>query len=365
MRRERSTVRGKAIQRRSGSALVMAIVTTMLLFVVGMAFLVSSRTDRQVVSGVEDHGAVNDGIDAVVQQINKVLVEDLFGNDGAMLNNDAGDEYYDYPHTNTVAPPPGADDDRWLASLEPAYNAYTGLYYWRHVTDLYGNNFDIPTTQFWYDPADRGDPSQWASPGASGEYFISVSNAWTCARIITDDEGTEIIVEQGYWNDPVDVNLWGARADADGDGVSDSRWVKVPEITGPAGQNVYTAVRIVDNCGIINVNTAFRNPTLNPPAVTAGGNWDGSRLSHVNLEDIISSTGSGNNLDARDVQRFRYGGVASVPPGADFTNYAFDTQYDDDVAKRILNPAVVNHSGVDYFYAPFEISDELELRNRF
>ena len=72
--------------RGRGSALVMAIVTVMLLFIIGMSFFVTNRTYKQTVSGTASEGALDDAVDAVVNQINTVLVDDLFGNDEYMLN---------------------------------------------------------------------------------------------------------------------------------------------------------------------------------------------------------------------------------------------------------------------------------------
>ena len=46
---------------------------------------------------------------------------------------------------------------------------------------------------------------------------------------------------------------YGGPADADGDGITDSRWVRIPNMT-IKGNDIYTAVRIIDNGAMITVN---------------------------------------------------------------------------------------------------------------
>jgi len=163
--------------------------------------------------------------------------------------------------------------------------------------------------------------------------------------------------------EPTDVNdslFEGIPADADGDGVEDSRWVRLP-ITSSRGRPIFAAVRIIDNCGMININTAYRDPTgsLDP---CDWPDWDGSLLTHINLEtDMIHNSpipnsyrgfiADGDVSDGRiayHLQVERCGRV--VPPASDIAYHNY-------VALRLLNPILG--------YTPFDIGDELELRNRF
>ena len=366
---------GRLKRGRGGSALVLAIVMTMMLFIIGLAFMLSGRTEKLVVSNAGTRESLDGAIEAVIEQINMVLVEDLFGLDsfgnldlnmldggGDASGGVAGqeqDEYYDYP----------GPDDPWLASLEPElFNvAGIGLYAWRHITDLYGNDFGIVG---FYDPDNSSMGAQWNIGDPISEWYV-VSNSYlgnahaTPVRIIGENDGMQTILGNGNWNDPCDIGLWGARADADGDGVADSRWVPVQGVMGPRGQNFYTAVRIVDNCGMVNINTAYRYP--DPCALVGIPEWDGSRLSHVNLEGIISSTDFSAGRRAATVQEFRYGtlGPAFENTMPDASNYQNDTQYEFDVAQRLLNPRIVSAVAPVQAYRPFDISDELELRNRY
>ena len=347
---------------RRGSALLLALVLTIALFIMGLVFVSTTQIEKETVSRVDELQTLDTAVDTVVGQINTVLVDDLI-HDDKMLDGDGDskgpnekNENYDYP----------GQDDPWLASLEPyEYGAGTGDYRWRRISDIYNEGINNVLGSPLYDPVDRNNPDQWDSGQAavSDYYILDIGTSGIRARIVADMEGTETIVDGGSWDDLDDVMLWGARADADGDGVADSRWVKVPNLTGPRGQNVYTAVRIIDNGGMININTAFRDPSN----LTISGNWDGSRLSHINIEGV--NKGSDN---VWDFQWLRFGGaqtntvstITGSPPYLDENNYNSDKQYDNDVSQRILNPAVITIGPDVYHYTPLDIMDELELRNR-
>ena len=96
---------------QKGSALILAMVTTMLLFIIGITFLVNVRQEQDSVSNVTDSAGLDNAVDAVVNEISLVLAEDIYGADDLPLNDDGSDEAYDYP----------GGDDLWLASLEPRW----------------------------------------------------------------------------------------------------------------------------------------------------------------------------------------------------------------------------------------------------
>ncbi|MCK4627794.1 MAG: hypothetical protein KAT56_02260, partial [Sedimentisphaerales bacterium] len=205
----------------------------------------------------------------------------------------------------------------------------------------------------YYSPVDRGNQNQWDSTQTNSVPYLVIWNSdyYAIGRIVGENEGTETILDGDDWDNPSvpdAVWLWGAQADADGDGVADSRWVKVPNLTGPRGQNVYTAVRIVDNGGMINVNTATWFNSANS---------DGSRLTDVNLLGLCRSG---------DIPGYMYGYRCSsdLPPAPPPSTLPPISQYNSEVAIRVLNP--VNPStvtGLPYFL--YDLTDELEFRNRF
>ncbi|MDD5063153.1 MAG: hypothetical protein PHQ35_00125 [Phycisphaerae bacterium] len=193
----------------------------------------------------------------------------------------AGQEYYDYPDANSNA---------WLASLEP-YKSGTN-YYWRRISDIY-NRLDANDL-----PA-----------GIVPDYQSSIAE---------------------------DVS-----ADADGDGVADSKWVKLDDITSSKGKSIYAAVRIVDNGAMLNVNTAYEFD----PNAGSSNRIDGSSQTQIDLFTLAQRSLS-NTIGQLDDARF---GDEPLPHNLD--------DYIRDVVWRYNEP--------DGNYAPFDISDELEIRNRF
>ncbi len=306
--------KSRPVAPHAGSALVLVIVITVLLATVGVMFVVMARLSQSATSAISDNRELSAAVDVVVNRIQTVLVDDLFGADDRMFNGPGDsnsvafgdeDEYYDYP----------GPDDPWLANLEP-YEFAPGDYYWPHISDIYG----IMGIFGWYVPAD-------------------------------------IAVE------PPDVNdllFEGVLADADGDGVTDSRWVSLP-VTSSKGRPIFAAVRIIDNCGMININTAYRDPT-DPCDLSA--EWDGSLLTHINLD---------TDRNVHDPCGIYYGFLSYtdrnlLPPSVPLSTLDLhwarcggvlvsDQDYHNDVARRLLNP--------EFGYVPFDIGDELEFRNRF
>ncbi|MBN1845321.1 MAG: hypothetical protein JW810_06525, partial [Sedimentisphaerales bacterium] len=369
--------------RRRGNVLVLAILMTMLLFILGIAFLSTTMIEKSTVASLGNEEYLDSGVQIVVERINEVLVDDLFQGtnyDAAVLNNP--ERLYDYPDDNNF----------WLASLEPEFDdgSFTGYpphYFWRHITDLW-RRFNDPQTPGpgnpeirWYDPDEKDEATgayvqQVRQDGPYGDLF-KVSGHHVPIRIVAEDEPINVFFSGGVpvyhgpvldgidprpsgWptNPPPDpYKIDGMRADADGDGVVDARWVRLGR-QGPKGEYLWAAVRIVDNGGKININTAFRNPEHPVEGADPGINprrWDGSRLSHVDLIGIRAVGDDGIPVAA--IEGHRYGSVAFDP--ADYLN---DTQYEMEVARRILNPF---RPGIGLEYQPFGKTDELDLANRY
>lgn len=188
-------------------------------------------------------------------------------------------EYYDYPDVN----------DEWLASLEP-YDKGVGGYEWRQVSDVYDKFLD-----------QRLD-----------------------AEIIPDYQDSSDVYE-------------GQPADADGDGVADSKWIELDGTTSGKGKPVYAAIRVIDNGGMINVNTAYE---FDPNGAPSQDRIDGSSLTQINLKALAR----GGDTIAR-VEGARN------PDGNPLPDYERECIW------RVEDPC--------RDYLPFDISDELELRNRY
>ena len=212
---------------------------------------------------------------------------------------DPNGEYYDYPDVNNL----------WLASLEP-YDAGGGNFFWLQISDVYGL----------LGPAARDLP-----PAIVPEYQ--------------------------------DVVAAGLEADADGDGVRDSRWVILPDMSSSKGRPIFAAIRIIDNGGMLNVNTGYRlglqynlfDPNL--PSFTI----DGSSQMQINLMALSWRPGYTPYAPGSDMDLLwaRSNDGLGIDP-CDLAAYEQNVIWRYDQPKMPYMP-----------YTPFDISDELELRYRF
>ena len=341
--------------KANGAALILVVVVTVLLAVIGVMFLMVSRLSEMETVAVADQRDLNAAVDTVVSRINEVLAEDLFGQNGTIVDADGSDEAYDA--TNS--------DDTWLASLEPVFNDNTtpdpadDFYEWPRITDLWGSiqaNAD--------------------SLYAQGNWFDSGSGDQVSAQdmqvdIIAPKDTTE--VEDG--TDPSLTMPYGARSDAAGDGVADSRWVKVPGMTTSRGKDVFAAIRIIDNCAMLNLNAAhcfyqgmydtesfFEKPWFQDDVIATpyynNQTGAGRYLTEINYLPF---------LRGQDLNGNSYLGTAS---GDDWYNLIDAKGFWDTVSSlpdspRTAHHALMNIESVSSDYIFFDISDELELRNRY
>jgi len=268
-----------------GSALILTMVLTSLLAIVGVLFLMMARVNKITASSISKNKELDSAVETVIAKISEELVLDVPGVAGA--------EYYDYP----------GPEDKWLASLEPYQDGSN--YKWRHVSDVY-NRFD--------------------------------SNVGLQAVIVPDyQEPTQV----GDSNNTITY-----RADADGDGVADSKWVKLDAITSSGGKPVYAAIRIVDNGGMLNVNTAYKfDPTGSREEV------DGSSQLQINLLALASRPY--DVLTPVQIQER----IDNLLKARSPVNPSDLSGYEQDVIWR-YGPSYGPNT-------PFDISDELELRYRY
>jgi len=201
----------------------------------------------------------------------------------------AGQEYYDYPDANNT----------WLAVLDPFRS--NSDYYWRQISDVF-NTMD--PNLVWQ----AVDVPEYHDAGILGE---------------------------------------GGIADADGDGVADSRWAIIPDLNSSKGKSVYAAIRIIDNGAMLNANTAYMFDPSDPNVTDI----DGSSQMQINLLALAGRSGDPPTLaEQMDLLRTR----ANAGIGADPLDLR---KYEQDIIWRYGEPNAP--------YTPFDISDELELRYRF
>ncbi len=286
MEMEEYKVRVTRGQRRTkaGSALILAVVLTSLLALIGTMFLMAARVDSIGTSAISQNRDLNSAVEAVVANISQELSQDVPGMRGA--------EYYDYP----------GNSDRWLASLEPYDD---GGYKWRQISDVTG----------FLEDSGFGVADVSIDPPGPGRYITEYP------KIVLDSDGE--LEEQ--------------LADADGDGIADSKWIELDGMTSSKGETIYAAVRVVDNGGMINVNTAYE---FDPNGATSASDIDGSSQLQIDLAALARVAD-----DVDDIENARN------PLGEPFSDYERDCIW------RIEDPC--------RDYLPFDISDELELRNRY
>ncbi len=286
-----------------GSALILAVVLTSLLAIVGALFVLSTRVDRVATSAISDNRDLNLAVDTLVAKISEQLVLDVPAVAGP------NEEYYDYPGVT----------DRWLASSEP-YDDDSGPgydYYWPQISDVTGYlarqqpmPWDTRTIRLFHP-----SPRSWFEPIIDDYKIIETLNG--------------VLREQ--------------LADADGDGIADAKWILLEGITSSRGVPIYAAVRVIDNCAVLNVNTLYRS---------TGDEHErrGDMLTDIYIDGLKKL--GGDDLDIFIHNRARNRDQSAAP---------VDRQvYYLEAARRIDNPDVNSH-----MYALYDISDELSLRNRF
>jgi hypothetical protein len=283
----------------TGSALILTVVLTSLLAIVGVLFVMVTRIDKMGTEAVSQNRELTFAAETVVAEISELLAQDVPGISGT-------EEYYDFPDAVNA----------WLADLEP-YQDANGVedYRWRQISSIAG-------------VADARKRN---------------------VRIRVIGERDPIV-------DVVDVNEAVTNADADGDGVGDAQWFEVPGIMSSKGRPIYAAVRIIDNGGMLNVNTGYwfdpnrDDPSFSDPSRTDASPVDGSSPLQINA--VALAGGHVANSAANDSYAKALLEARRVDPTAGWSGY------EDWVLWRYLKADPCSP------YTPFDLSDELELRYR-
>jgi DNA uptake protein ComE-like DNA-binding protein len=304
--------------KSNGSALIMTIVLTVMLAAVALMFVAVARMDKAATSNIAANKTLDSAAKSIIELINQQLVYDVPG--VAKLtdcNERKFPQYYDYKDYPDACDP-------WLASIEP-YKFSNTDYRWHQITDLTGylSEHKFPTRNI---PVNAVGLNPTKHLNVVKEYPIFGMDP--NGKFLSGDSQTEA--------------TQGVSADADGDGIADSKWIDISNLRTSTGR-VFAAIRIIDNGGMANVNTAYQ---FNPSEIDAN-KIDGSSQMQINLDK-------------------EYGGLLKKT---------------DDV-KNDLHKARTNNSGIDdanyvkkYIHdfnnypqnglRPFDSSDELELRYRY
>ncbi len=336
-------------KNRSGSALIIVVVLVVMLSIVGFLFVMLARLDAVGSGSIAEVRQMEGAAQYVVERIADVIAEDAYSG-----------ENYDYP----------GDNDRWLASIEPYFDvaeaqaagtAASDLYKhykWRRISDFLGvlgsHGIDVQHV------TPRPEPKSWSN---ATNLLRQTIDEYQEILVATEDDykpQSDAALQAKYYNGPADTGTYqkgqllrgadiggkyqGQWADADGDGVADSKWFVVPNLKTADGQDYYAAVRIIDNSGMINVNTAYRDGR---PGYASDYLCDGASQLNTNLEGLLNSS---DNI--ADVFAERGAGLNGMT-GSQWL------EYKENVVDRLSNP----HKAKDY--AIFTTPDEISLRDRF
>ena len=267
---------------RRGSVLVFVVALVVLLAVVGTAFLSTARIDRYAVSQHGQNVTTDLLMDGMAEAVDIALTEDLFGTDGQFRPPGQAPgpgehfEGYDALRLDPVT----YDGDGFLAPRVPVKFSpsavsqpldYTGPLplnppVWRTITaPLIGSTFEsplrpagnafvaFPTTYPYpltYDAADARNVAPTYVVGADNERYPAFA---------FNDRGVSPQPNFAFDRDPAAPATGPSRilaaADADGDGIADSGYIRLP------GGRIndldwYVGIRIVDLGSAVNVNTA-------------------------------------------------------------------------------------------------------------
>ncbi len=362
---------------KNGSALILVVVVTALLSVIGVIFVMTMRMREMTTSNITDNRDLDAAVHSTVGQIGTILVQDLFGTNlnKNIIDGTDGNEPYDSLGTT----------DRWLASLEPRSDLPA-------VKNLAVNTDSDPTND-WYqweritDLSGGAVASKWDLILRDGQ-----KTPWDITKkefggIVEDYQEFDAIFKQTpeYIRQHSDM-VAGLPADADGDGVADSRWVMVPNLTTSKAKPVFAAVRIVDNCAMLNLNVAncfqentytigtqtyrgwfyynnlsgtyylYNDSTIIPMYYRDGGKY----LSEINYLPFLRGSGSSvdNPYGILATKKLAY---VNSSTGALISQSDVPTFHQ--VLMSIENPRNIPTPGTTYNL--FDIGDELEMRNRF
>ena len=342
---------------RRGNAMMLAVSISVMLAIIGSSFVIMSRLDRQAVVGVETEQLLIDARNRTVETIQKVLEQDIVGSepftdlngngrvdpgeftdqngntlyDDVMLLDNGGQtssltsrEPYDWAGWSNPANPP---EDPWLSSIEPNVADFS-------ITPL------APT---------------WVKPS---EIWPNITPTPLQAGLV----------------DPSSPAVANVPADADGDGIVDSWWRVVPGLSSE-GKIVLAAVRIIDNCGMVNVNTTWQrsNNTVEPHSMLArsvgpsAANSFGEFPHQINLEFLLN-TRTHTRINGHDGLNI-WTGLGAITGRQDtlINNHSqFFGTYDlNSLWFHRVNSTFHEMAGLLTGIGVYGLDDEFELRNRF
>ncbi len=247
-----ATVFHRAHER--GSVMLLVVAALLLISIMGMAYLQTSRLDRATAQ-TSAKSYIDVVANASIAYIGEVLKSDMITSDDVMFDRSQGIEGYDFPwtsrnHSYTVQFNDGSTDtsnggqldDTWLASSEPEFQSgHKGT--WPHITNLNGIYLRLPSLD-----SDERTPDEIA---VNNYENMDIKTRWGF-----DTDVPINVSNQSNNLDYAAQNYEVLGADADGDGIYDSKWTWAP-IRQISGVSYVMAARIIDNSAMLNMNVAL------------------------------------------------------------------------------------------------------------
>ncbi|MEP0841761.1 MAG: hypothetical protein HRF43_03510, partial [Phycisphaerae bacterium] len=338
--------------------MIMAVALTTLLAIIGSSFVLMARQDRQAVRNLDNaliaDAAVND---FVIPKIQDLLAAARVGVDWFIDTN--GNGRFDFTDANAN----GVYDAGIDTPIDvPVDGNGDGVIDVGAIADGRG---PAGARRMPYDYPGAEHP--WLAP--IEPWFTGASYSWRQASLITMPASSG----------PVQAAINRPTLDADGDGVSDSVLVTLTGFDS-TGKRVSVAVRIIDNCGMVNVNTVWQglsglsNSPARAPLLVGGvpvayDVYDsfGELSYQIDLTRLLTRTGVSDpagDAKSSDAERLKGQTLPTAPTPASYNAAAL--LYQDVVLRDYgwfgLFPAVA--SGKQPL-APYGLLDEMELRYRF
>lgn len=245
---DRLSLPGVAARQR-GSSMILAVTVIVAILLLTVAFMSSTQGYRITGQAVVAEASTESAVDQTIAYIGEVLAEDV----REYLAGTAG---YEIDH-------PG--QDYWLASHEAIdTNGDPRLVWdeWQWISLVAGRD-------------DKGTPNDLSDDTPELDFvnaltFLPQADSQVRRGTVGGATPFALILPSTPVNNPnIDsAHTQNLYADSDGDGFYDSRWIELPISTGD-GYRWIAAIRITDNTGLVNVNTAkqFGNPATpaSPP----------------------------------------------------------------------------------------------------
>jgi len=302
---------------RRGTILIMVCALLVLLAIMGVAWLSTTRIDRYASAQHNTNTQIDLLLDGVIRMTQGAVASDVYGRSSTDLSNvqyrprNTGTATYGYTHVDSDAKPvplPAAgsvmaDCDRFLGSRWPQ-NLSGGIYSWPAISSVLGKG------------AYYESPLNGTTLAASNRYDVAIGS------MTLDGRPVPALTAGG-------VTLMAA--DTDGDGIADAFYWPLPAAD-ISGVRYYAAVRIIDNCAAVNASVAwkFNDDVGSYSGFGAVSNTLPADFFPVNI-DLASLLSAG---ELSSLNTWRFGGNAAQSPtpwsdaGAARGDFVFQSPYE-------------------------------------